>query len=385
MAVRLGNERLQDPSQSSIAGKRVGLITNPSGVDSGLRSTAQRLQALPGTDLVALFGPEHGIRGDHEDGIAVGAAVDERTGVTVHSLYAAERRPGADVLAQLDALLFDIQDVGVRFYTYLYTMSLAMEACAARDLPFVVLDRPNPLGGEILEGNVLDPDFASFVGRYPIPVRYAMTIGELARLFNDEFGINAPLEVVPMKGWRRTHYWPETGLHWVPPSPNMPTAATALVYPGTCFVEGTNLSEGRGTTKPFEQVGAPFIDGGRLAGILNEKELPGVIFRPVHFVPSSGKHAAQSCAGVQLHVADRDRFRPVATGCHLIAAVKDQWPGDFAWHIPATGIHNFDKLAGTDRLRKALDDGTDVEALTRHWDDERGEFARIRQAYLLYD
>ena len=391
MPVRLGNERLfdedssPDEGASPIAGKRVGLITNPSGVDSELRSTAERLGARPDTELAALFGPEHGIRGDHQDGVTVDPTVDPRTGVTVHSLYATGRQPDPDVLTQLDALLFDIQDVGVRFYTYLYTMSLAMEACARCGLLFVVLDRPNPLGGEIVEGNMLDPSFASFVGKYPLPVRYGMTIGELACLMNDEFGIGAPLQVVPMDGWRRAHYWQDTGLHWVPPSPNMPTPATALVYPGTCFVEGTNLSEGRGTTKPFEQIGAPFIDGWRLADILNERQLPGVVFRAVHFVPSCGTYREQLCSGVQLHVGDRDGFRPVATGFELLAAALRHWPGDFRWHLPATGIHNFDKLAGTDRVRMALDGGMDVETLTQAWEDERDGFAQIRRAYLLYD
>ncbi len=306
--------------------------------------------------------------------------------MTVHSLYGpAGRQPGPDQLTHLDVLLFDIQDVGVRFYTYLYTMSLAMEACGSSGVPFIVLDRPNPLGGEILEGNVLDPAYASFVGKYPIPVRYAMTIGELARLMNEEFSLGAQLQVVPMDGWRRSHSWDDTGLHWVPPSPNMPTADTALVYPGTCFVEGTNLSEGRGTTRPFEQIGAPYVDGRWLTDALNERGLPGVLFREVHFTPTSGKYANESCSGVQLHVCDRDLFRPVTAGFEVVSAVKNQWPHEFDWRIPTTGIHNFDKLAGTDTIRTALDDGTTVDQLVRHWDAERDEFARIRHPYLLYD
>lgn len=385
-AIRLGNERLFDDAASLIEGKRLGLITNQSGVDGLLRLTGDRLSEWPDCDLVALFSPEHGVRGDHQDGVEVSSTTDARTGVTVHSLYGSgERQPGPDILGDIDALLFDIQDVGVRFYTYLYTMSLAMEACGRCGVPFIVLDRPNPLGGELLEGNVLDPAYASFVGKYPIPVRYAMTIGELARLMNERFSLGTELKVVQMDGWRRSYWWDDTGLHWVPPSPNMPTADTAMVYPGTCFIEGTNLSEGRGTTRPFEQIGAPYVDGSWLADALNERDLPGVLFRAVHFTPCTGKYASESCAGVQLHVCDRNLFRPVTAGFEIVSAIRRQWPHDFEWRIPTTGIHNFDKLAGTNTIRKALDDGTDVDQLTLHWDSERDEFAQIRRPYLLYD
>ena len=385
-AIRLGNERLFEEATALIEGKRLGLITNQSGVDTGLRLTADRLHQWPGCDLVALFSPEHGIRGDHQDGVeVVSSTTDPRTGVTVRSLYGHIRQPDADTLTQLDALLFDIQDVGVRFYTYLYTMSLAMEACAHHGVPFIVLDRPNPLGGVVLEGNVLDPAYASFVGKYPIPVRYALTIGELAQLINREFSIGAQLHVVQMDGWRRADCWNDTGLHWVPPSPNMPTTATAAVYPGTCFVEGTNLSEGRGTTKPFEQIGAPFIDGCWLADHLNERDLPGVLFRAVHFSPSFGKYTNESCGGVQLHLREGEHFTPVTTAFELIAAVRHRWPRDFHWHVPSTGIHNFDKLAGTDSIRQALDEGIRVDQLALGWETERDEFARISRPYLLYD
>jgi beta-N-acetylhexosaminidase len=382
--IKIGNERLFDDHSSLISGKRLGLITNQSGVDLNLRLTADRLHEWPDCELAALFSPEHGVRGDHQDGVEVGSSVDARTGVPVHSLYGSRRQPDAAILAGLDALLFDIQDVGVRFYTYLYTMSLAMEASAQRGIPFIVLDRPNPVGGEILEGNVLDPAFASFVGKYPIPVRYGMTIGELARLMNGEFSIGAQLHVVAMDGWQRAHFWEDTGLHWVPPSPNMPTATTALVYPGTCFIEGTNLSEGRGTTKPFEQVGAPFIDSDRLAGVLNERQLPGVRFRAVHFTPSCDKYANESCAGVQLHVCERERFRPVTAGFELVSAVRREWPHDFQWRVPVTGIHNFDKLAGTDRIRRVLDEADGLEKLRLEWEVECSEFARSSRSYLLY-
>ena len=275
--VQLGCERLfEDPRAFRLVrGRRVGLVTNPSGVDRRLRATADLLHVSPGPELVLLFGPEHGIRGDAEDGVPVETAIDDRTGVPAVSLYGERRQPSPGELEQLDVLLFDIQDVGVRFYTYLYTMSLAMEACAEAGVPFVVLDRPNPLGGLVVEGNMLDaPAFASFVGRYPIPVRYGLTIGELARLFNEEFGIGAELHVVEMRGWRRSMHWPDTSLHWVPPSPNMPTPETVAVYPGMCFFEGTNVSEGRGTALPFEQIGAPYMDGFVLAARIDALGLP---------------------------------------------------------------------------------------------------------------
>ena len=385
--VQLGCERLFDDPRAlrRVEGRRVGLVTNPSGVDRRLRSTADRLHARPGLELVLLFGPEHGIRGDAEDGVPVVTGVDSGTGVPAVSLYGGRRQPSPGELAQLDVLLFDIQDVGVRFYTYLYTMSLAMEACAAAGLPFVVLDRPNPLGGLVVEGNVLDaPAFASFVGRYPIPVRYGLTIGELARLFNEEFGIGADLHVVEMRGWRRSMRWRETSLHWVPPSPNMPSPRTAAVYPGTCFFEGTNVSEGRGTGRPFEQIGAPYIDGPALAERAGALGLPGADFRPVFFRPSFGKHEGLSCGGVQLHASADDAFSPVRTGFHLLAEVRRGWPQEFEWRTDPVGIHNFDKLAGTDRVRKALDGGAAVDDLIEEWEVERRPFEECRRRYLRY-
>ena len=382
--VVLGNERLLDEEFDLIRGKRVGLITNPSGVDSSLRSTADRLASAE-TELVALYGPEHGIRGDAEDGVRLrGSARDPRTGAALFSLYGDSRKPAPHMLDDLDVMLVDIQEVGVRFYTYLYTMSLAMEACAERGLPFAVLDRPNPIGGEQVEGNVLDAAFASFVGMYPIPVRHGMTIGELALLFNETHGIGVDLHVVAMEHWSRDQYWEDTGVPWVPPSPNMPAVDTAVVYPGMCFFEGTNVSEGRGTTKPFEQIGAPYIDGFPLAEALNDLDAPGAAFRPTSFRPSFGKYAGESCRGIQVHVLDRRRFRPVTTGFEVLSAVRRLWPDAFEWRVPAEGIHNFDKLAGTDRIRLALDDGATVAELETEWVDQRRPFLEQRERYLLY-
>ena len=382
--VLLGTELLAEEHVHLIAGRRLGLITNPSGVNGALQATADRLHECAGTELVALFGPEHGIRGDAADGVPVAAARDRRTGLSAFSLYGDVRAPSEAMLENVDVVLFDIQDVGVRFYTYLYTMSMSMAACAVRGVPFVVLDRPNPIGGEILEGNRLDPAFATFVGRYPIPIRYGMTVGELARLFNQAFAIGVELHVVEMRGWHRALYWDETGLPWVPPSPNMPTPETAVVYPGMCFLEGTNVSEGRGTSKPFEQVGAPYVDGERLADRLNALELPGVFFRPVYFQPSAGKWVDERCQGIQVHVLNRRIWRPVRAGLEVVGAIRELWPTEFAWRIPRGGIHNFDSLAGTDRIRKALDRGTPPAELVAGWDADLQHFRALREHYLLY-
>ncbi len=383
MPIQLGNERLFDEVFHLVEGKRVGLITNQSGVNSNMERTADRMHRTSGVELRALFGPEHGFRGDSEDGVRVDTERDAGSGVPVYSLYGLVRQPGDAMLRELDVVVCDIQDVGVRFYTYVSTIYLAMKACAERAIPFVILDRPNPIGAAV-EGNVLDPAFASFVGIHPIPVRYGMTLGELARLLNEDAGVEADLNVVEMAGWRRDCFWEETHLEWVPPSPNMPSVETAVVYPGMCFFEGTNISEGRGTARPFEQVGAPFIDGFRLADELNSLLLPGAAFRPVRFVPAFGKYEGQSCGGAQLHVVDRTNFLPVTTGFEAVAAVKRRWPEHFAWRIPEEGIHNFDKLAGTDRIRLALDAGAEVADLALEWEAERRPFMDLRGRHLLY-
>ena len=382
--VRLGCERLFDDAARLIDGRRVGLITNHSGVDRMLVATADRLHAYPHSQLVALFGPEHGIRGAAQDGERVGTLRDPRTEVAAYSLYGDTRQPDAQMLEGIDLMLFDIQDVGVRFYTYLYTMSMSMEACAQQGIPFAVLDRPNPIGGHIYSGNVLNPDFASFVGRYPIPIRYGLTIGELAQLFNETFELGVELHVVEMENWQRDQYWDDTGLPWVPPSPNMPTLDTAIAYPGTCFFEGTNISEGRGTARPFEQFGAPYINGHRIADELNEMQLPGTMFRPVYFRPSVGKHAGSVCQGVQLHVTQREAFDPLRTGFAALIALRKQGGKDFVWRTPAGGIHNFDRLAGCSDLRQTIDNGCDVDELLNAWQDDLVQFEALRQRHMFY-
>lgn len=377
-SVKLGNEVLFERMGDLIKGERAGLITNPSGVTSDLRSTADLLHEAPDVRLVALFGPEHGIRGDVADGAAIPSSVDAVTGVPVYSLYGSTRKPTEEMLEHVDVLLFDIQDVGVRFYTYLYTMAYAMEVCGDLDIPFLVLDRPNPLGGDVMEGNVLDPKFRSFVGNYPIPLRYGMTIGELARLLNEEYALGADLRVVPMEGWRRDMLFDDTGLPWVPPSPNIPSFATAIVYPGTCLFEGTNVSEGRGTTAPFLQIGAPYVDGRRLAEVLADRELPGVLFRPLFFTPRFGKHEGHLCGGVYVHVVDPDAFEPVWTGLEMVAALRALPPAHFEWRP------HFDLLMGTDAVRRAIEDDIPVEEIVAGWRVEREAFGRTGAKYRMY-
>ena len=362
-----------------LKGRRVGLITNPTGVNRDLVSTVDLLHQHPDVELVALFGPEHGVRGEVQDGLAVEAYTDPVTGLPVYSLYGDTPKPTQEMVAGLDTLAFDIQDVGVRFYTYLSTMVLAMEAAADYGLQFVVLDRPNPLTGVKVEGPLLDPAFQSFVGCGPVPIRHGLTLGELALFFNAERGIGADLTVVPLAGWTREQWYDETGLAWIPPSPNMPTLDTATVYPGTCLFEGTNLSEGRGTTKPFEWIGAPWIDGTAWARALNDLDLPGVRFRPVTFRPTFSKFAGESCQGVQVHVRDRDCFKPVRTGLAMLATARQRWPEHFEWKPD-----HFDRLMGTDRVRLALDQGTAVEEIGADWEAAEADFVRRSQRYWLY-
>ena len=382
--VVLGNERIFSDARHLIAGKRVGLITNPSGVNARAQTTADLLHQADDVQLTALFGPEHGVRGVAPDGVAVPSSRDEKTDVPLYSLYGDRREPDEAMLKDIDVMLIDLQDVGVRFYTYLYTMSLSMSACARHGVRFVVLDRPNPIGGSRVEGNILDPAFASFVGLFPIPIRYGLTMGEIAGLFNDQFALDVDLQVVELKNWRRSSWWDETGLPWIPPSPNMRTLDTAILYPGMCFLEGTNVSEGRGTERPFEQVGAPFIHGEALAHRLNSLNLPGVSFQSIAFQPTEGKHAGADCKGVCVQVADRELLQPIDVGLEVVAAIRTLCPDDFAWHIPDGGIHNFDRLAGTDQLRHAIDAGTPVAELVAGWQEQLQPFIEIRKRYLLY-
>lgn len=381
-AVLAGVDALEEEHLTLLRGRRVGLVTNPTGVDGALRSTIDLLAARRDLRLVALFGPEHGVRGDAQAGERVQSSRDRATGIVVHSLYGEHRQPTPQMLAGIDVLVFDLQDVGVRAYTYPYTLANVLRAARAADIPVVVLDRPDPLGGEQVEGPVLEPGYESFVGMFPIPMRHGMTIGELARLFNAEFGIGAGLHVVPVRGWRRGMAEPGNALPWVPPSPNMPTPGAALVYPGTVLLEGTNVSEGRGTTRPFETIGAPFVDADALAARMNALGLPGVRFRPAWFTPTFSKHAGELCGGVQLHVTDRDAFRPVRTGVALLAALHALYPGEFAFQPGQPPF--FDRLIGNGWVREALLAGESAEAIEAKWQPALRRFEALRRGYLLY-
>jgi uncharacterized protein YbbC (DUF1343 family) len=371
-----------------VRGQRVGLVANPSSVTPDLVHASLALRAAKGMRLVALFGPEHGITADAQDLVEVGHSRDAGTGLPVYSLYGATRVPAPEMLAGLDAMVFDVQDVGARYYTFVYTMLHVLEACTRERKRVVVLDRPNPLGGVAVEGNVLDPAYRSFVGLHPLAVRHGMTVGELALMFREELSLAVDLHVVPMNGWRRAMHYEDTGLPWVLPSPNMPTVDTAFVYPGGCLVEGTNLSEGRGTTRPFELVGAPWLDAQALASAMEKERLPGAAFRAAAFTPTFHKHAGRTCHGVQVHVTDRSRFPAFLTYLLLLHHARRQDPERFAWRDPPYEYEHvklpIDILCGTNRIRKAIEAGVSPRRLAAGWRRDAASFRRRRAKYLLY-
>lgn len=377
-AIQPGIDVLIDRRLDLIAGRRAALISNASAVTRDLTGTVDALRRA-NVQLVALFGPEHGFYTAAADGAPVESAVDSRTGLPMYSLYGDLYKPTADMLAGLELLIFDMQCVGVRFYTYITTLFYMMQTAAAHNLPLIVCDRPNPIGGDVVEGPLLAPGFESFVGPGPLPIRHGLTIGELAQLYNTAWGVGCDLTVVPCDGWQRALWFDQTGLSWVPTSPGIPTLMTATVYPGTCLIEGTNLSEGRGTTLPFELIGGPYVDGWALAGELNRLDLPGVKFRPARFEPTSSKWADQICGGVQLHVLDRAQFRPVTVGLHLIAALRAMYPDQFAWRLP-----HFDRLTGADQVRQQLEAGVPVPDIVAGWTQDLERFAAQRRQILLY-
>lgn len=361
----------------------VGLITNHTGLGRDLRRNIDLLLER-GFRVEALFSPEHGIYGDHREGQSVQGERDPRTGIPVFSLYGDDRAPSEAMLKGLDVLVFDIQDIGARYYTYPTTMVLAMEAAARTGVRFVILDRPNPIGGIAVEGNVASPQDLSFVCGAPVAIRHGLTLGELAALVATEKALPLP-EVIRAEGWERGMYFQDTRLPWVPPSPNAPTMDMAVLYPGTCLLEGTNLSEGRGTAVPFEIAGAPWVDCDRLVQRLREERLPGVLLRPIHFRPSASKWAGQECRGVQFHVQDFRAVRPVELGVRLLFALRDLHPGDFAFREPPPdGPHFLDLLAAGPDLRRALvQDGAPV-ALLEDWARQAREFEERRRPHLLY-
>ncbi len=380
--VRPGIDVLLTDSIHLVEGRRVGLITNHSGIDAAGVSSIDRLFTHPNIELVALFAPEHGIRGAAEAGEEVSSEVDLATGLPVHSLYGETLRPTPESLEGIEVLLFDIQDIGSRYYTYVSTMALAMEAAGEAGIPFVVLDRPNPIGGLMVQGDVLDPAFSSFVGRYPIPMRHGMTPGELARLFTARFGVEVDLSVVPVDGWSRDMLFPDTGLPWRAPSPNMPDVTSALNYPGTCLFEGTNMSVGRGTERPFQWIGAPWLDGDVMALNLSTLKLPGVVFHPARFTPlrpGDGKFDGVEVGGVRLEITDSATYDPTRTAVALLVEAR-QASGD-AWEWNAS---HFDRLAGTQALRAGVEAGESMDEITAAWPDKLRDFLEIRDPILLY-
>jgi uncharacterized protein YbbC (DUF1343 family) len=387
MAVRLGSERLFD--SGALRGRRVGVVCNPASVDSGYRHILDRIRSEPGVTLAAIFGPQHGFRSDVQDNmIETGHAKDATTCVPIYSLYSETREPTAAMLEGLDALVIDLQDVGVRIYTYIYTMANCMRACGRHGVPVMVCDRPNPIGGVAVEGPMLEPGYESFVGLFPIPMRHGMTIGELARLFNDRFALGADLDVIPMEGWSRPNYFEQTAVRWVMPSPNIPTLDTAIVYPGTVLFEGTMVSEGRGTTRPFELIGAPWIHAERFAACLNARGLEGAYFRPAVFEPTFQKHARTTCGGCQIHVTNRATFAPCAAAAALLLECYRTNPVQFEWRLPPYEYERtkmpIDILSGSPALRQQIEGQLPLEDIVESWQAGVEEFHEIREEFLLY-
>lgn len=364
-------------------GRRIGIITNHTAYDKDSRFIVDVFKNMKGVTITALLSPEHGLWGTAPDGEKIDNQTHPVYNLPVYSLYGKTRKPTSDVLRNIDVLIFDIQDIGARFYTYIYTMSLAMEAAAENGKTFVVLDRPNPINGASVQGNILEPALASFVGLYPIPVRHGMTAGELAKMFNGQGWlaghVKANLIVIPMEGWRRRMWYDRTGLRFINPSPNMPDLETAAVYPGLCLLEGTNVSEARGTTMPFRQFGAPWIDSKLLAERLNALNLPAMRFEPVRFTPTSSKYKGRECHGVRILVTGRDRLTPYSSGVRIVNEICRMYPDQFEWKAA-----HFDRLCGTSRIRSAIVGRSSVDVLQNKWRKELESFMVIRAGYLIY-
>ncbi len=364
-------------------GKRLGIVTNHTAYDSNGKYIVDVFRAMPDTTVAALFSPEHGLWGTEQAGTKTDGQLHPIYKLPVRSLYGKTRKPTPEMLRDIDVLVFDIQDIGARFYTYVYTMSLAMEAAADNGKRFVVLDRPNPITGYHVSGTILEPELASFVGLFPIPVRHGMTAGELARMFNEQGWlankVKADLAVIPMQGWRRRMWYNQTALRFIKPSPNMPDLETAAIYPGLCLLEGTNVSEGRGASRPFRQFGAPWIDSKGLAERLNKLSLPAMRFEPTQFTPTSSKHKGQACDGVRIVTADRDRLEPYYSGVLIVNEICRMYPGKFEWKIG-----HFDRLCGTPEVRQAISSGASLKELRAGWQAELEAFRKIRRRYLIY-
>ena len=388
--VELGLERLLQDRYVALRGARVGLICNQASVDHSYQHAADLLHSHPQIELRALFGPQHGIRGDVQDNmIETGHSLDPQTGLPVHSLYSETREPTDAMLQDVDVLVFDMQDVGCRIYTFVYTLANCMRAAHRLGKKVIVCDRPNPINGASVAGNILEPEYASFVGQFPLPTRHGMTVGELARMFNEHFKINCDLEVIPMEGWKREFWHDETDAPWVLPSPNMPTLDSATVFPGTVHFEGTQVSEGRGTTRPFELIGAPYIDPDAYADRLNALKLDGVFFRSCVFQPTFQKHGGVSCGGVQIHVLDRNSFEPWLAGIAMTKLIHDMYPDEFRWKQPPYEYvydkNPFDVISGTAKIREAFEQGTAPDVIAEATKQPLEEFKKLREQFLLYE
>jgi uncharacterized protein YbbC (DUF1343 family) len=385
-----GLEHFIDSPPEWVAGARLGLLCNPASVDSRYRHARNLIDThFPG-QLRALYAPQHGFFAEKQDNMVESAdMVDSALGLPVFSLYGETRIPDEGMLDPIDILLVDLQDVGTRVYTFIYTLSYCMEAARKHHRKVVVLDRPNPIGGVAVEGSCLNPEFTSFVGRYPLPMRHGLTIGELAGMFNNAFTIGCDLEIVPLQNWRRDMYFEHTGLPWIAPSPNLPTPAAAMVYPGQVIWEGTNVSEGRGTTQPFELFGAPFINTAKLQAAFLEHPLPGAVLRPVSFEPTANKWRGERCNGFQIHVTDPYRFRPFETSLGLLRAVMHLYPDDFEWKPPPYEYEfkkqPIDLILGDSSIREGLENNTPIADLRSQWQPGLDDFARNSRAFHLYD
>ena len=385
--MQLGSEALL--ASSRLNGLRVGVLANPASVGHDFRHVTDVLSHSNRYKLTAIFGPQHGYRSDLQDNmIETPHAKDRRRNIPIFSLYSETREPAKEMLDLIDVLVIDLQDVGARIYTFIYTMANCLRAAARHGVPVIVCDRPNPIGGAQVEGPTLEPGFESFVGQFRMPMRHGLTIAELARLFNEHHGINAMLEVMPMQGWSRDMYWDATDLPWVMPSPNMPTLDTAIVYPGTVLYEGSMLSEGRGTTRPFELIGAPWLDADQLAERMNKVGLKGVHFRGVNFEPTFQKHARVTCGGCQIHVTSREEFLPVKAGVSLLRECYGSAPDRFQWRDPPYEYEHdkmpIDILAGSPTLRQQIDSQVPLADIVASWRSGIAEFEEIRRNYLLY-
>ncbi len=378
-----GLDKLLLQSALELRRKRIGLIINHTSVDQDLKLSLDVLLSR-GYNIKAIFAPEHGFRGNAAAGEKVAHQVDKKTGIPIYSLYGDSRSPSSDSMKDIDAFVFDIQDIGVRYYTYIYTLAYSMETAAKFGLDYYVLDRPNPITGDVIEGNIIDSTFDSFVGKYGLPVRHGMTVGELASYFNHEYKMGCKLTVIRMEGWERDKWFDELGLHWIMPSPNATGIEMAALYPGTCLFEGTNVSEGRGTTRPFEMIGAPWIDGEEWNEKLQAYKLDGVMFRPTHFTPTMSKFAGELCEGIQVHIVDRELLKPLHVACAMIESLKYLYPSQFKWLDPIKGRYFIDLLAGTDQLRLRVDGKENLIDWLKVEELKLEGFKVIRKKYLLY-